>query len=91
MIEITKLKSGFKYLYLVAFFALLSGFFHPFIVEEPFEWVLLGVLVLFLGLGGAILLYKSSLVEKHQLAYFGGGFVLIAISLMLIFQITGRA
>jgi len=90
LIETTKIKSGFKYVYLIAFFALLSGFFHPLITGSPFESVIGGVLVLFVGLAGGILVYKSTISEKRQIMYFGGGLALIAISLALIFQITGR-
>jgi hypothetical protein len=81
---------GFKYVYLIAFFALLSGFFHPLITDTGFESVVNGVIILFVGLGGSILLYKSITSEKRHEIFLGGGFVLISISLFFIFQITGR-
>jgi hypothetical protein len=81
---------GFKYVYLIAFFALLSGFFHPLITDTGFESVVNGVIILFVGLAGAILLYKSITSEKRHEIFLGGGFVLISISLFFIFQITGR-
>ena len=86
----SKVRVGFKYIYLVAFFALLSGFFHPLITDNSFDSVISGVIILFVGLVGGILLYKSATSEKNQIIFFSGGFVLIAISLALIFQITGR-
>ena len=79
-----------KYVYLVIFFVLLAGFFHPLITGNSFDTVVLGVIVLFVGLAGAILVYKSTSSEKRRIMYFGGGFGLIAISLALIFQFTGR-
>ncbi len=85
-----KARVGFKYIYLAVFFALLSGFFHPLITGNSFDSVILGVIILFVGLVGGILLYKSATSEKNQIIFFSGGFVLIAISLALIFQITGR-
>ena len=103
--------SGFKYLYLLAFFALLSGFFHPFLAGSSIIIVIIGVAVLFAGLTGGILLYKATtyerrpgtFVQKDDLIYYApapsgrrrwvflaGGFVLVAISLVYIYQLTGR-
>ncbi len=88
--SILKTRSAFKYFYLAVFFALLAGFFNPLITDGSFVIVIFGVIVLFVGLGGGILLYKSTTSDKRREIYFGGGFVLIAVSLSLIFQITGR-
>jgi len=82
--------TGFKYVYLIAFFALLSGFFHPLITNTSFDSVVIGVIVLFVGLAGGLLLYKSAISEKRRVISLGGGFALISISLFYIFQITGR-
>jgi hypothetical protein len=81
---------GFKYVYLIAFFVLLSGFFQPLIANTGFESVISGVVVLFIGLTGAILIYKSITSENRREIFLGGGFTLIAVSLFFIFQITGR-
>jgi hypothetical protein len=72
------------------FFTLLAGFFHPLITGNSGESVVGGVIVLFIGLIGGILLYKYATSENKRIIYFIGGFTLIAISLTLIFQITGR-
>jgi len=72
------------------FFALLAGFFHPLITGNSFDSVISGVVVLFVGLVGGILVYKSASSEKNRIIYFGVGFGLVAISLALIFQLTGR-
>jgi len=82
--------TGFKYIYLVAFFALLAGFFHPLITNTSFDSVIAGVLVLFVGLAGGVLLYRSATSENKRKIFLGGGFALIAISLYYIFQLTGR-
>ncbi len=87
----SKLLTGFKYIYLVAFFALLAGLFHPLITNTSFDGVITGVLVLFVGLAGGVLLYKSATSEKRRGIFLGGGFALMAISLYYIFQLTGRA
>ena len=82
--------TGFKYIYLVAFFALLAGFFHPLITNTSFDGVVIGVLVLFAGLAGGILLYKAATSESKRAIFLGSGFALMSISLYYIFQLTGR-
>lgn len=86
----SKMLTGFKYVYLIAFFALLSGFFHPLITDTSFDSVVIGVIVLFVGLAGSILLYKAAISEKRRMIFLSVGFALISISLFYIFQITGR-
>ncbi len=80
-----------KYIYLVAFFALLSGLFYPLINNKSYDGVIIGVLILFVGLGGGVLLYRAATSENRRGIFLGGGFVLMAISLYYIFQLTGRA
>jgi len=82
--------TGFKYIYLVAFFALLAGFFHPLITDTTFDGVISGVLILFVGLAGGILLYRDAKYENKRGILLAGGFILISISLYYIFQLTGR-
>ncbi len=83
--------TGFKYIYLVAFFALLAGFFHPLITNTSFDGVIIGVLILFVGLAGGVLLFRAATSENRRGIFLGGGFALMAISLFYIFQLTGRA
>ncbi len=83
-------KSGLKYVYITAFFVLLSAFFHPVITGTSFDGVITGTLVLFVGLAGGILLYKATVSESRTMIYLGAGFGLVAISLFYIFQLTGR-
>ena len=82
-----------RYVYLVAFFALLSGVFYPLITDNPTEQnldnVLKGTAILFLGLTGAILVYKGTTSDKNRAAVVSLGLVLIAVSLALIFTIAG--
>ncbi|MCH7965927.1 MAG: hypothetical protein IIB02_00660 [Thaumarchaeota archaeon] len=82
--------TGFKYIYLVTFFALLAGLFHPLITNTSFDGVITGVLILFVGLAGGVLLYRSATSENRRGVFLGGGFTLMAISLYYIFQLTGR-
>ena len=81
-----KIISGIKYIYLVGFFALLSGLFHPIITESPMEDFVYGILILFLGLTGGILVYKGITSNKLVLTSIGLGITII--SLVLIHQMT---
>ena len=82
--------TGVKYIYLIVFFALLAGFFHPIITGTSSENVISGVLVLFVGLAGGVLVYKAGTSESNRAIFLGGGFGLMAISVYFIFQMTGR-
>jgi len=80
--------TGFKYIYLVAFFALLAGLFYPLITNTSFDGVIVGVLVLFLGLAGGVLLYRAATSENKRGIFLGGGFTLMTISLYYIIQLS---
>ena len=77
-----------RYAYLLAIFALLSGVFFPLITPEvPFDYVIQGTAILFLGLVGGILLFKATTSDNRRGILIVIGFVLIAICLALIFHI----
>ena len=81
-----------RYAYLLAFFALLAGIFVPLITyQTSFDAVILGVAALFLGLAGAILLFKAATSDKRRGIFIAIGFALIATSLMLIFMLQEHA
>lgn len=86
----SKTITGAKYVYLIVFFAFLAGIFNPIINERPIDDVIFGVIVLFVGLAGAILVYKAATSENKRGIFLGGGFGLIAISFYYIIQFTGR-
>ena len=86
----SKAITGAKYVYLIVFFAFLAGIFHPLINERPLDDVIFGVIVLFVGLAGSILVYKSATIENKRGIFLGGGFGLIAISFYYIIQFSGR-
>jgi len=79
-----------KFIYLGLFFALLSGIFHPLIEGGSFEQVITGILVLFVGLAGALLLYKAGTTGKKRGIYLGSGFGILTITLILVFSVAGR-
>ena len=77
-----------RYAYLLAIFALLAGVFFPLITPGiPFDHVIQGTAVLFLGLVGAILLFKAITSDNRRRILIAIGFVLIAICLTLIYHL----
>ena len=77
-----------QYAYLLAIFALLPGIFLPLISPGvPFDHVIQGVATLFLGLVGGILLFKATTSDNRRGILIAIGFVLIAISLVLIYYL----
>ena len=81
-----------RYAYLLAFFVLLAGIFVPLITyQTSFDPVIHGTATLFLGLAGAILLFKAATSDKRRGIFIAIGFALIAISLALIFVLQEHA
>ena len=81
-----------RYAYLLAFFALLAGIFVPLITyQTSFDAVIQGTATLFLGLTGAILLFKGVTSDKRRGIFIAVGFALITISLALIFMLQEHA
>ena len=81
-----------RYVYLLAFFVLLAGIFVPLITRQiSFDVVIQGTATLFLGLVGAILLFKGATSDKRRGIFVTIGFALIAISLALIFTLQEHA
>ena len=80
-----------RYAYLLTIFALLAGVFFPLITPGvSFDLVIQGIAVLFLGLVGAILLFKATTSGKRRGIFIAVGFALIIISLVLIYHIQER-
>ena len=79
--------SGVKYIYLIVCFALLSGIFYPLVTGDGWELSLKGIGVLAVGLFGGILLYKSITSEKRRGVLVCCGFGLIAVSLIIIYEL----
>ena len=81
-----------RYAYLLAFFALLAGIFVPLIIHQiSFDAVIQGIATLFLGLTGAILLFKAATSDKRRGIFIVVGFALIVISLVSIFLLQEHA
>ena len=81
--------SGVKNVCFIACFALISGIFYPLVVGEGWELSLKGIGILAVGLFGGILLYKSITSEKRRGVLMCCGFGLIAVSLIIIYELIG--
>ena len=78
---------GFKYVYIIAFFMFLAGFFHPLVTNTSFDIVVIGVLVLLVGLAGGIMLYRAATDATKKML--GIGFGLMALSTLGIYYLAG--
>ena len=77
-----------RYAYLLTIFALLAGVFFPVITPGvPYDYVILGTATLFLGLVGAIVLFKATTSDNRRGILVAIGFALITICLVLIYHI----
>ena len=86
----SKIVAGTKYICLIVFFALLSGVFYPVISHGPWDTVIMGILILFLGLAGAVSLYKAGTAQRHKRAYLIIGLAITALALFLVYGAIGR-
>jgi hypothetical protein len=86
----TKILAGAKYVYLVAFFALLSGMFYPIITHSSWDIVIVGTLILFVGLAGTVSIYKAATAEKHKKVYLIIGLVITSLALFLVYGAIGK-
>ena len=80
--------SGTKYAYIIAAAALLSGIFTPITLGIDIFTVILGMLTLFLGLGGAVVILLSIKNQNTNSALFFGGIGMIFVSLIIIYEIA---
>ena len=81
------IKSGTKYAYIIAVAAFLAGIFTPFTLGLELNNVILGMLVIFLGLGGGVLIFKATTRKGSSFILILIGLALMITSLILILQI----
>ena len=82
------IKSGTKYVYIIAIAALASGIFTPFTTGAELETVISGILILLVGVGGGILIFIGNQRESHSKILVLVGLSFIIISLFLMFVIA---
>jgi len=89
----TILLSGVKYAYIIAAAALLSGIFTPLTIGTDVEIVFSGMLSIFLGLGGGILIFLGIRASSQKLTnlMICGGLGMMIGSFVLIHELAGRS
>ena len=83
--------SGSKYLYIIVAAALLSGIFTPLTINAEWNTVISGMLSIFLGLGGGIVIFLGINYQKFTTIMICGGLGMMIISLILIYEIAERS
>ena len=86
----TILLSGTKYAYIIAAVALLSGIFTPITLGIEIEDVIFGMLSIFLGLGGGIVIFLGIKRQKFTTIMVCGGLGMMIGSLLLIYESTNH-
>ena len=84
------LLSGTKYAYIIAAVALLSGIFTPLTLGVEIEDVVFGMLTIFLGLVGGILIFLGVKYQKFTPIMVSGGLGMMIASLFLIYEIIPK-
>ena len=87
----TILLSGTKYVYIIAAVALLSGIFTPITLGIEIENVIFGMLSIFLGLGGGIVIFLGIKYQKFTTIMVCSGLGLMFGSLVLIYESTNHS
>ena len=86
----TILLSGTKYAYIIAAVALLSGIFTPITLGIEIENVIFGMLSIFLGLGGGIVIFLGIKRQKFTTIMVCGGLGMMIGSVLLIYESTNH-
>ena len=82
------LLSGTKYAYIIGAVALLSGIFTPLTLGVEIQDVIFGMLSIFLGLGGGIVIFLGIKYQKFTTIMVCSGLGLMFGSLVLIYEST---
>ena len=86
----TILLSGTKYAYIIAAVALLSWIFTPLTLGIEIEDVVFGMLSIFLGLGGGIVIFLGIKYQKFTTTMVCGGLGMMIGSVLLIYESTNH-
>ena len=86
----TILLSGTKYAYIIAAVALLSGIFTPLTLGVEIENVIFGMLSIFLGLGGGVIIFLGIKSQKFTTIMVCGGLGIMFGSLILIYEVIDK-
>ncbi len=84
------LLSGTKYVYIIGAVALLSGIFTPLTLGVEIEDVIFGMLSIFLGLAGGIVIFLGIKSQKFTTIMVAGGLGMMFGSLVLIYELIDK-
>ena len=82
--------SGTKYAYIIGAVALLSGIFTPLTLDVEIWDVISGMLSIFLGLIGGIVIFLGIKFQKYTTIMICGGLGIMISSLFLIYEIIDK-
>ena len=82
--------SGTKYVYIIGAVALLSGIFTPLTLDVEVWDVVLGMLSIFLGLVGGIVIFLGIKYQKYTTIMVCGGLGMMSGSLVLIYEVIDK-
>ncbi len=82
--------SGTKYAYIIGSIALLSGIFTTLTLGIEIESVIFGIISIFLGLVGGVIIFLGIITQKYTTIMVCGGLVMMIGSLILIYQSTNH-
>ena len=82
--------SGIKYVYIIGAVALLSGIFTPLTLDVEIWDVISGMLSIFLGLVGGIVIFLGIKYQKYTTIMICGGLAIMIASLFLIHEIIDK-
>ena len=82
--------SGTKYAYIIGAVALLSGIFTPLTLDVEIWDVISGMLCIFLGLVGGIVIFLGIKYQKYTTIMICGGSGIMLTSLFLIYEIIDK-
>ena len=87
----TLLLSGTKYAYIIAAVALLSGIFTPLTLGVEIKDVIFGMLIIFFGLGGGIMIFLGIKYQKLTTLMGCSGLGIMIASLFLIYEVIDKS
>ena len=82
--------SGTKYAYIIAAVALFSGIFTPLTLDVEVWDVIFGMLSIFLGLGGGVIIFLGIKSQKFTTIMVCGGLGMMLGSLVLIYEVIDK-
>ena len=82
--------SGTKYAYIIGAVSLLSGIFTPLTLDVEIWDVMSGMLSIFLGLVGGIVIFLGIKYQKYTTIMICGGLAIMIASLFLIYEIIDK-